>query len=90
MIGSKLTFAILLARFPDEVPSQTTRPQETLKAAQGILYLSCTDPVLILYYAGCFWLDFQGVLKILFTVPFPTVVGCFGNSSRQSVAEDGE
>ena len=30
-----------------------------LKEGKGILYLSCTDPVLILYWAGCFWLDFQ-------------------------------
>jgi hypothetical protein len=36
-----------------------------------ILYLSCTDPVLILYWKGCFWLDFQGVYKIVFKVPFP-------------------
>jgi len=38
--------------------------------APGILYLSCTRAVLILYLTGCFWPDFQGVLKI-FSKYFP-------------------
>jgi hypothetical protein len=45
--------------------------KERIREGNWILYLCCTDPVLILYWAGCSWLDFQGVFKILFKVPFP-------------------
>ena len=53
---------------------------------------SCTCPVLTLYLSctvlGVSGLLFKELLKFPSNVPFPIVVGCFGNSSCQSVAED--
>jgi hypothetical protein len=46
-----------------------------------VLYWSCTYPVLS-------WLFLVRVIRWLSRCLSPTMVGCFGNSCRQSVAEE--
>lgn len=41
------------------------------KVVHGILYLSRTRAVLILYRAGCFWLDLQGMIQNSIQNAFP-------------------
>ena len=54
------------------------------------LCLSCAEAVLVLYWTGCFVTlgcrTFEN--PIYQSAVFPAVVGCFGNSSRPSVAEE--